>query len=240
MIIDMHTHTGNRKIRMTLDDIGASMKRYGITKSVVFPMRQPIPNGVLNDSLKNLKSGDRRFYFFLRFNPKLTKLKELEQISGGFSGFKLHPRLENFDPLDKRFRSIFKHIEGQEKPVLIHSRKENNKYSDPDRIIILASMYPGIKFVFGHFANDSDPFFDKALKYDNVFVETSIVSSPMLIELRVNQIGSDRILFGSDFPFSDQEIELMKIRKSGLREKDKRRILCENAIRFLKRASKPI
>ena len=41
-----------------------------------------------------------------------------------------------------------------------------------------------------------------------------MVSSPFIIERRVREITSKKIIFGSDYPFSDQEIELLKIKKS--------------------------
>ena len=210
------------------------MKQYGIAKSVVFPMKQSDSSSLVDESMRNAESHDKRFFFFLRFNPKATTIKELSAISGRFSGFKLHPRIEGFDPLSSRFTELFGYLEELGKPVLVHSRKEGTPYSDPDRLVRLAGMYKGINFVFGHFANDSEAFFRRASRYDNVFVETSIVSSPKIIENRVAQIGADRILFGSDFPYSDQEIELLKIQKSELQNRDKRKILSENATRLLK------
>lgn len=233
MIIDVHTHTGGRKFKCSLDDIAMSMKNYGIDKSVVFPMKQPGTNAVVNESLKNVRSNNRRFIYFLRFSPQTLKLTRLKKISGRFSGFKLHPRIENFDPLNPKFKTTFQFLEKLGKPVIIHSRKENSPYSDPDRIIKIAKMYPNINFIFGHFANDSEEFFKRVLERENIFVETSMVSSPKIIEMRVKQIGADRIVFGSDFPYSDQEIELLKIKKAKIKNGDKEKILYKNILGLL-------
>ncbi|MDE1823853.1 MAG: amidohydrolase family protein [Candidatus Micrarchaeota archaeon] len=233
MVIDIHTHTGNKPIRSTLNDIAASMKAYGIDKSAVSPMRQPSSSMLIAESKKNLSSNDARFLCFLRFDPNRVHVDELMGISNGFDGFKLHPRSEKFNPLDKKFKGMFRFFEDAGKPVLIHSRKEDYPYSDPVMMLKLAKRYAGTNFIFGHFASDSDRFFDDAYALDNVFVDTSIVSSPKIIEFRVDSFGADRMLFGSDFPFSDQEIELLKIKKAGIKDSQKDMILHSNAARLL-------
>lgn len=60
-----------------------------------------------------------------------------------------------------------------------------------------------------------------------------MVSSPFIIERRVREITSKKIIFGSDYPFSDQEIELLKIKKAGISEPEKEDILHGNAERLL-------
>jgi uncharacterized protein len=61
-----------------------------------------------------------------------------------------------------------------------------------------------------------------------------VVSSNTVIRLVANKIGASKIIFGSDAPMSDQEIELLKIKKSGLLEEDKERILSKNIGLLLK------
>lgn len=233
MIIDFHTHTGGAKIKCSLGDIAKSMVQNGIDLSVVFPVTQANDGGIVEESQRNLREADERFLCFLRFNPTKIDTRELAKMAQGFRGFKLHPRGDRFDPLDPGLKGIFEAVQKIGKPVIIHSRKENYSYSDPDRLVDLAGLYPKINFVFGHFADDSDIFFERISEFSNAFVETSIVSSPKIIEMRANKIGADKIIFGSDFPFSDQEIELMKIKKSKLSDKEKEMILYENALRLL-------
>lgn len=236
MIIDFHTHTGRRDMPCSLADIRRGMKRNEIDASVVFPSTQLPPATVLSMSLANANNlvGCRDILPFLRFDPKSMHHRRLADMSKGFAGFKLHPRGEDFNPLDRRFTSIFKAMESTGKPIIVHTRKEYHKGSDPDKLIELAKHYKLAKFVFAHFAMDSDPFFDEVGALENAFVDTSIVSSPRIIEMRVDQVGADKIVFGSDFPFSDQEIELLKVRGCAIAESKKRLILADNAIRLLK------
>ncbi|MGC8682275.1 MAG: amidohydrolase family protein [Candidatus Acidifodinimicrobium sp.] len=41
------------------------------------------------------------------------------------------------------------------------------------------------------------------------------------------------MLFGSDYPFSDQEIELLKIKKADISETERENILYKNADRLI-------
>ena len=234
-IIDMHTHTGNKRIHLALATLERMLKKYGIDNAAVFPMFQDSCDALVEESIRNSKNTSGFFFPFLRFNPTEMKLGMLEEISPHFSGFKFHPRAENFNVFDKRLEKIFDFIESTGKPVIIHSRKENNCNSDPDRLVRIAGLYPGINFIFAHFANDSDEFFREAAEYENAYVETSIVSSPKIIERRVDEIGAERFVFGSDTPFSDPEIELLKITKSRLTKMQKESILSKNAFTLLKR-----
>ena len=54
-----------------------------------------------------------------------------------------------------------------------------------------------------------------------------------MIERRVKEITSKRIIFGSDYPFSDQEIELLKVKKAVISENEREDILHGNAEKLL-------
>ena len=229
MILDFHLHTTNSAENYGFDEIRRMMRENGVDKAVIFPMKQGSSDELMRRNLENAKEEDKDLLPFLRLDPKSVRMDDFLEISGKFYGFKLHPRAENFDPFSSAMEPFFEEIARQHKPVIIHSRKENNQNTDPDRLVSLADVYQGINFVFGHFANDSEVFFSKLVERKNAYVETSIVSSPRIIEMRVKQAGCEKILFGSDFPYSDQEIELLKIRKARLTDYEKNRILYVNA-----------
>ena len=234
MVIDFHTHSGASFDRSSLKEMRRKTGRNGVKKAVIFPSTQESYQKLMQKNLENLENSGDFFIPFLRFDPGRIGYEELESLQKRFYGFKLHPRGENFDPLDKGLARIFEVIEKTSKPVIIHSRKENNQNTDPDRIIELANIYPKISFVFAHFANDSDAFFSRLRKLENAYVDTSIVSSPFIIERRVREITSKRIIFGSDHPFSDQEIELLKVEKANISGEEKEDILYKNAEKLIK------
>ena len=90
-----------------------------------------------------------------------------------------------------------------------------------------------MNIIIGHFAFVSQPAIEKIQSHENLFLETSVVSSNVVIRLLARKLGARKILFGSDSPMSDQEIELLKIKKSGLDEKEKEMILSGNLLSLL-------
>ncbi len=236
MIIDIHTHVGEKKdkaeilVSATLEQLHHEMKKNKVDYAVSFVLGKDVEKGSIRLAGK---CGGNILPFF-RFDPKKTQVEELRKALPSFRGVKLHPRMENFDPLDSEYTGLFKVIEESGKPVLIHTRKENNPFSDPDRLLALVERYPGIDFIFGHFANGVNSVISAAKELPNLFLETSIVSSPKIIELAVRKCGSEKILFGSDFPYSDQELELEKVLRADINEEDRKNILGRNAVMLLK------
>ena len=237
MIVDVHTHIGGDLdgAMQSKEELLLSMKANKIDKAVVFPFNEK--GNVLEKSIELLgKCGkDRRFINFLRFDPKRITKDTLEEHLPLFRGVKLHPRSQNFDPLDKKYFWIYKMIEGARKPVIFHTRKENNPNSDPDRIVKLAALFPRMNIIIGHFAGASNVAFGEIAARRNLYVETSVLSSNYLIGYVTKKVvGADKVIFGSDAPYSDQEIELLKIKKAGLSRSDERKVLGGNISKLLK------
>lgn len=243
--LDFHTHLGKDKdgIELSIDQLLRSMEEARITGSVVFPFNE-IETTVEDASLQLVESSKGHpFYPFFRFDPKNMAPERLRELLNGFYGVKLHPRSQNFDPLDKRFFGLYEVISNSGKPVLFHARYESvpdtpdqvNPNSNPGRISKLAEEFPDLVLVIGHFGNLSGYVLEMIKKHPRIYLETSIAgSAPKLIEIVADRVGADRILFGSDVPYSDQLIEHMKIDRSSLRPADKERILYHNAAQLLK------
>jgi len=99
---------------------------------------------------------------------------------------------------------------------------------------LLARDFPRMNIVIGHFGNLSGNVINAMQQYRNLYLETSIMgSTPYTIQLVADRVGADRILFGSDVPYSDQLVEILKVTRSNLKTVDKERILYHNAARLL-------
>ena len=230
MIIDMHTHIGKNEFVHSTDELLLrECRRNGVSLAVVSACGD---NPLVRSHA--LREHDMLLPFF-RFDPKIITRAQLESALDKFRGIKLHPRVECFDPLDKRYEWIFEMVQKHGLPAIVHTRKENNPYTDPDRLIELADRYPGIPFVFAHFANACESFFHAMDVRVNLFVDTSIVSSPVIIEMIVKKYGSKKILFGSDYPYGDQELELQKILRARIAAPQREDILAGNALRVLQK-----
>ena len=68
---------------------------------------------------------------------------------------------------------------------------------------------------------------------NNFYFDTSVSATRFYIKKVGKLLGFDRILFGSDCPYSDQEVELLKIKKLDISEKNMDLILEGNAVNVL-------
>ncbi|MFH0868189.1 MAG: amidohydrolase family protein [Candidatus Woesearchaeota archaeon] len=245
-ILDFHAHIGKDKdgTGLSIEQLLQSMEACGITHSVVFPFNER--KTTVEEASMQLysQSQGHPLYPFFRFDPKDMTPERLKERLNSFYGVKLHPRSQNFDPLDERFFGLYEVIDASGKPLLFHSRYEDdpdtgmiNPNSNPARIAGLAEEFPSLNLVIGHFGSYSAFVRKKMGDCPNIYLETSIGwSTPTFIELVANQVGAHRLLFGSDFPYSyskSQILELEKITLSNLKSADKEKILYHNAAHLL-------
>ncbi len=244
-VLDFHTHIGKDKdgLEQSIEQLIRSMGESRVTHSVIFPFDER-EETLEKASLKLCQEAKGYpFYTFFRFDPKDMTPERLKEQLNRFYGVKLHPRSQNFDPLEERFFPLYEIISASEKPLLFHTRYEDdfnnqdqiNPNTNPSRIVKLAEKFPNLNLVMGHFGNRSLNVFQAMQRYPKVYLETSIFgSTPKTIEQAAQIVGANRLLFGSDVPYSDQFIERMKIDRSKLKPVDKERILYYNAARLLK------
>ncbi|MBT3407029.1 amidohydrolase family protein [Candidatus Woesearchaeota archaeon] len=239
-IIDCHAHIGKEGDKnIDLAKIKIHLKRNKINKVVLFPF---ISDTLTQDSLKILELSKKNKFIipFIRFNPNTITKKELEKLlDNPFKGVKLHPRAEKFNPLDQKFDWIFKEIQKHNIPILFHCKSYHfDPDSHPEKILKLAKRHPKQIFILGHFAGVNKELFKEYVKQKNIYVETSIDVTPNAYREVVLKYGFKRLLFGTDFPYSFGEIELMKLKFANLGKEMEERILYKNAENLLNKQSK--
>jgi len=117
-------------------------------------------------------------------------------------------------------------------PVIIHSGW--GEYGEIRFIAQLAEQFKQLKIVVGHMKEYQD-IFALLPKHENVAVETSYATHPRRIAQAVTSLGSERVLFGSDFPCGQQDFELYKVVHALLNDDDREKVLYKNAQRFLQK-----
>lgn len=236
MIIDFHGHYGNGDgKKITWKKINFHLKKNKISKVVLFAITS---DHMIKDSLEILAMSkkNKRIIPFLRINPNKLKRKELENLlKQGFRGVKLHPRSQNFNPLDKKHQWIYKTIQKYEIPIIFHCKSYHfDPNSHPEVLLKLAKRHPKQLFIFGHFAGVNKQLFKEYVKYPNIYVETSIDVTPNAYREVVLNYGFEKLLFGTDFPFSFAEIELLKLKFANLPKEIVEKILYKNAQEILR------
>lgn len=235
-IIDFHVHLGkdkNCEDFNTLNKIKKSMKRYKITKVVIFPFNRD-DKSLIEESKNILRLSKKNNFIipFLRFNPNtITKSNLQNLLNLGFKGVKLHPSSQKFNPENKKFFWIYKQISDKQIPLLFHT-SQLKEFSKPIRILNLAKKFPKLNFVVGHFLGNDMDLMEKASKLDNVYIETSIFGRALSMRKMIKDYNL-KLLFGSDMPYDTQAV-VLKIYDSGLTKKQIQDVLFNNAKKLLK------
>jgi len=118
------------------------------------------------------------------------------------------------------------------RPILLHTG--DFSYTAPAMMADMVSSYPDVVFVLGHsgslaFVRDA---IEVAKAFANAYLETSGMTSPAMLRRAVDELGAERILFGSDYPFWHPAVERERIDSARLDPAASRLILGENARRL--------
>jgi predicted TIM-barrel fold metal-dependent hydrolase len=110
----------------------------------------------------------------------------------------------------------------------------------PDILYSFITAFPNLELVCAHWGGGL-PFYalmpEVARALDNVFFDTAATAflyKPEVFEQVSHIIGSDKILFGTDYPLMHQDRVIAQIQSARLSEKDKAKILGANARKLLK------
>jgi len=210
-----------------------SMESNGISKSVVWPMRQTGDYSWANKYvLESSKRHPNKLIPVVRLNPWLeSSATELENaILAGAKGLKLHPGDEGFEPDDKVVHPLLEIAEKMCIPVAIHT---GGSYSSPVLVGELSDRFPGVRIIMLHLGQYQESTF-VAKKCDNVYLETSqCLYLTRVLKQIVHKVGANRVIWGSDTPYHFQEIEKRKMELSGLNEADRTLVFGENVQRLM-------
>ncbi len=166
-------------------------------------------------------------------------------------GVKIYPTLHFIKPNSSKLDKLYNYIGDMKGIVIVHTGCDPGlwelphmcKLARPKYVIDAAKKHRDVLFIIAHLGSYSalmpGIFFHEALEalsLDNVYSDTSAVD-PFFVERAVQELGSDKLVFGSDYPYMVglsiydmvREIESLNIP-----ERDKRKILVENPVKLLR------
>lgn len=129
---------------------------------------------------------------------------------------KLNPMAQNFDLNTPELRNLLDHWDKKSFPMLIHTGAlyssffKNPTAGSIENLAELISEYKNIHFILLHM-NIFKPY--EALEFCQKFKNTAVTTSWQsedLIAIACKKIGSERILFSSDWPLIGNNIEVRK------------------------------
>lgn len=152
-------------------------------------------------------------------------------------GIKLHPE-EHVYPITDHGDALFEFAAKHDAVVLVHS---GDPYSWPDDFVPFANRHSNITLLLAHLGNGGAANGDPRLqvraieqsKHGNIIVDTSSARSlsPGLLEWAVQQVGAERILFGTDTPLYHTAMQHARVAYADISEEAKHLILRGNAER---------
>ena len=239
-IVDAHAHS-DRKFswQHSPEQLLSMMEECGIARTVLIsywdlPSRSD-PDAV--SRFENALKSHNEFIGFLRLNPNDPEAETLfarmvrEKL---VFGLKLNPATSGVAPFSENSLKLIAASAELGLPTLIHSG--DDPLSNPLQIERAARSCPKSQIIMGHMGGFFyvEEAIGAAKRNKNVFLETSVMPYPQLIRAAAKDVGTQRVLFGSDAPGVHAKIEIQKIRASGLDEKKQEMILCQNFMDLIK------
>ena len=154
----------------------------------------------------------------------------------GLKGVKLHPDIQAFKIDDYRCLKIYELCEANGLPILMHTGDNRYDYSNPNRLIPVLDIYKDLTVIGAHMGGWS--IWDEASKQladkPNLYVDCSSSFYYLSLDTAkeiIKRYGTDKVLFGTDYPMWSPKAELDTFFSLELSDEDNRRVLSENAKR---------
>lgn len=151
-----------------------------------------------------------------------------------FVGLKMLADYHQVPLTDDRYRPAWEFANDRELPVLMHTWG-GSAFNGADNVRACAREYPNAKLLMGHSLHDQpNQAIEIANEFPNVYYELcAVLDERGVVESFVAESGSERILFGTDFPWFDFHYYIGAVLGADITEDDRRNILYRNARKLL-------
>lgn len=258
-IIDVHTHAftdalapsaipaleaqGGLYARYdgTIQGLVAEMDSAGIDVSVVQPVAtKPSQVAPINDWIASVQSD--RIVGFGAMHPNLedpaTEMARMRSM--GIRGFKMHPEHQAFDPHDPHLSAIYAAAIEQGMIVFFHAGADvihPTVRGTPESFAAVIDAWPALTVVLAHLGGYqqwrgvSEYIVGRDVWLDTAYTPRHLPDDELVALVRTH--GPDRVLFGTDGPWTDPAAEISHIRGLDLSVAEIEGILGVNARRLL-------
>ena len=241
----MHLHIGETekgRHHFSLSDYFSYAKEQGVNQAVAMPnLSNIVSSYVLNQRLlreyKESIPVVKSFYKLLMVFDNQITIEELgDSCTDDVVGLKFHPSISQIEASDSSLFDFYTFAQERSLPVLIHCGR--NPKSHISYVLEAAKKFPKVTFIAAHLGGGATHLVDEAISIaekenvDNLFMDTSAMKLPFLIELAIKSLGGDRIMFGSDEPYADLRIGKYCVDLTNLPSKEKENVFYNNAKRI--------
>ncbi len=193
-----------------------------------------------------------QFIPFISLDPSMSEEELVAEIDlrqeSGARGIKLHPANQRFYPNDHRLWPAYDRAQELGLPIISHSGTfppgaQTGDYAHPRHFPEVLSAFPRLTVAMAHLAfGEFAACANLARDHPNVFFDCCGVingteKQPVLSDeaavAALRQVGTERVMFGSDFPWFDPVLDAARIKRLPLTDAEERAILHDNAVRIL-------
>ncbi len=239
MIIDIHVHFWESFMSFkcpSIEEVIEGIKRTGIDISYLNSLSGLLKTNPSEDNKKIFKITSQypqHFQGVAVVNPYAGEeaVLELEKCLKDykFIGLKLHPWLQGYYASADFLDPILDLCRSYDVPVMFHTGTP--PYAQVFEVACQAKKHPKVRFIFCHMGLNYQwhDALETGKQYKNSYFDTSGISYPFAVERIIEEVGAERVMFGTDNPFLFPEIELLKIEDLNLSVSEKEHIFYKTA-----------
>ncbi len=229
----------------TLKGLLASMKQANIAASVVANIAtKPSQMNSILEFCKEIKS--EQIHPLVSFHPS-NDTYDVEDMLGqahqmGIRGVKLHPMYQHFNIDDKYMYGFYELLAGMGLPLMLHTGFDmafpGNTQGDVERVAKVADWFKDLTIICTHVGGWKQWDRISCLSdCENVYTETSLTMSEISDDefiKALSQFDENRVLFGSDSPWTDQKVMLERTMQLKISDERKEKMMYKNAEALLR------
>ncbi|MDA3936250.1 MAG: amidohydrolase family protein [Actinomycetota bacterium] len=232
----------------TIAGLKAEMRRTGVGISVIQPVAtKPSQVRSINEWVATLAS--ESIIPFGAMHPDLSDpADEIARMAAlGLRGFKLHPEHQAFEPHDPRLAPLYQAAVAHNMIVFFHAGADevhDTCRGTPESFATLMDAFPALTVVLAHMGGYrcwkgvSDVLVGREVWFDTAFAPGHLPDADFVAMIRAH--GADRVMFGSDGPWTDAAHEIAHLGSLGLEPSELESVLGGTAARLLGENTKDI
>lgn len=246
-VIDMHTHMGIEYClyypEHDMDNMVRFMDESGVNIIVCSPCEDIFSGCSKREQItRAMKKYPGRIKGYFGVNPSLGINVDFIQKSfkdnPGYIGFKFLPDYHRTELTNDIFKPVFEYANEKRMLVLSHTwgvSMNGESCNSADKIVKILDKYKNITFIMGHsIQGQVDLAIEIARNYKNAYLDTCDTGRLNgIVEKMVALAGAQKVVFGTDAPMQSYNFPLGGILGAQIKEKERKMILRDNAIRIL-------
>ena len=242
MIVDCNTFFGfwpRRQLMSDLESVRAEASTHGIGKLLVCSFR-----GILDDHTEGNDETLKACQLYPELEPVATLNphrwlgveEEIDRLlAQGVKVFRLFPEIQHWPYRFMPFYRILEMLEDKSDvivicPARVGGHQNNGVMTD---IAELANEYDLTFVISGVFYGNLAEAIAVTQSEENILLETHLLNSPDGFEVLVEEVGADRIVYGSKSPLHHVNSSLLPLINASISDDDREKILSGNISREL-------